>query len=68
MTERTVELGTHTTPVVVSGTGDPVFVCLHGLVDDLSIWDRVEPGLADRGTVVRFDQRGHGRAGAPPGP
>lgn len=65
---RTVDLPTHRTTVAVSGDGEPTFVCLHGLVDDLAIWDRLVPGLADRGTVVRYDQRGHGGAGAPPGP
>jgi 3-oxoadipate enol-lactonase len=65
---RSIELGTHATRVVVSGAGEPVFVCLHGLVDDLDIWDLLAPGLENRGTVVRYDQRGHGGADAPPGP
>ena len=73
---RTVDLGTHETRVVVTGdlsaAGDDaagaVFLCLHGLVDDLAIWDRLTPDLAERGTVVRYDQRGHGEAGSPPGP
>ncbi len=65
---RSVELEHHTTRVAVSGAGRPVFLCLHGLVDDLGIWDRLVPGLESRGTVVRYDQRGHGHAGAPPGP
>ncbi len=65
---ETIDLGTHRTPIAISGEGEPVFVCLHGLVDDLAIWDRLVPGLADRGTVVRYDQRGHGEAGTPPGP
>jgi 3-oxoadipate enol-lactonase len=65
---RTVDLGSHETRVAVSGSGEPVLLCLHGLVDDLTIWDRLAPELADRGTVVRYDQRGHGEAGSPPGP
>ena len=65
---HSIELGDRSTRVSVSGEGDPVFLCLHGLVDDLSIWDRLAPGLGHRGTVVRYDQRGHGDAGAPPGP
>ena len=44
------------------------FVCLHGLVDTLEIWDKLAPALAERGPIVRFDQRGHGESGAPPGP
>ena len=65
---RTVELATHRTRVAVSGAGQPVFLCLHGLVDDLTVWDRLAPGLEMRGTVVRYDQRGHGNASSPPGP
>ena len=65
---RTVDLGSHETRVAVSGSGEPVFLCLHGLVDDLTIWDRLAPELADRGTVARYDQRGHGEAGSPTGP
>jgi pimeloyl-ACP methyl ester carboxylesterase len=45
----------------------PTFVCLHGLVDTLEIWDKLAPALALRGHVVRFDQRGHGESDAPPG-
>ncbi len=46
----------------------PAFVCLHGLVDTLEIWDAVAPALAARGWLVRFDQRGHGESETPPGP
>lgn len=65
---RTVDLGSHSTRAGISGSGERVFLCLHGLVDDLSIWDRLLRGLEKRGTVVRYDQRGHGGAGSPPGP
>lgn len=67
---RTIDLDTHTTRLAVTGdlSAETVFVCLHGLVDDLAIWDRITPELAERGTVVRYDQRGHGEAGSPPGP
>jgi 3-oxoadipate enol-lactonase len=53
---------------VAEGQGERCFVCLHGLVDDLSIWDRVAPRLVERGLVLRLDQRGHGGSGTPPGP
>ena len=51
-----------------SGGGPPSFLCLHGLVDDVSIWDRVAVPLGRLGRVVRMDQRGHGTSDAPPGP
>ncbi len=51
-----------------SATGSPNLLCLHGLVDTLEIWDRVAEPLAERGRVVRYDQRGHGESGAPAGP
>src|SRR5262245_4339227 len=52
----------------VSGRGEPAFLCVHGLADSLEIWDRLASGLAARGRAIRFDQRGHGGSGAPPGP
>ena len=63
-----IDAGGHRIHVAVSGSGPPDLVCLHGLVDSVAIWDRVTPSLAQRGRVVRVDQRGHGRSGAPPGP
>ncbi|MEE8558931.1 MAG: alpha/beta fold hydrolase [Myxococcota bacterium] len=63
-----VEAGTHTLALDASGTGPPDFVCIHGLVDTLRIWDRLSVPLAERGRVVRLDQRGHGRSTTPPGP
>ena len=50
------------------GRGSRVFLCLHGLVDSLEIWDRLAPALAERGRVIAFDQRAHGESDAPPGP
>jgi len=51
-----------------SESGRPTLLCLHGLVDTLEIWDRVAPQLAGGRRLVRYDQRGHGESGAPPGP
>jgi pimeloyl-ACP methyl ester carboxylesterase len=48
--------------------GEPVFLCIHGLADTLEVWDALAPALADRGRLVRIDQRGHGESGAPPEP
>ena len=50
------------------GEGDPPFLCLHGLVDTLDVWDRLVAPLAEERRVVRVDQRGHGASDAPAGP
>jgi pimeloyl-ACP methyl ester carboxylesterase len=63
-----IDAGGHALRVVRVGSGPPVFLCLHGLVDTLEIWDRVSPGLEARGGVVRYDQRAHGESEAPAGP
>ncbi len=62
------DVGGHELRASRTGHGPPHFLCLHGLVDDLSIWDRVALPLSERGEVIRFDQRGHGTSGSPPGP
>ena len=63
-----IDVGGHALGVIVSGNGSRCFLCLHGLVDRIAIWDRLEPHLARLGRVVRIDQRGHGASDAPPGP
>lgn len=68
MAARMLELAHHRLRVDGSAGGPPTFLCLHGLVDRLEIWDRLAPALAERGRVIRIDQRGHGESTAPPGP
>ncbi len=63
-----IELGTHALRVSETGNGDPPFVCLHGLVDTLEIWDRLAGPLAERRRTLCVDQRGHGESSAPAGP
>ena len=46
----------------------PVVVLSHALGCDLTMWDGVADILKERYTVLRYDQRGHGQAEAPPGP
>lgn len=48
---------------IVQGQG-PVIVLSHALGCDLHMWDEVTALLQDRYTVVRYDQRGHGRSPA----
>jgi 3-oxoadipate enol-lactonase len=67
-TARRVAIRDHGLRALTTGQGDRHFLCLHGLVDDLEIWERLASGLEARGRVCRFDQRGHGDSDAPPGP
>jgi 3-oxoadipate enol-lactonase len=46
----------------------PVVVLAHALGLDLTQWDEVAPLLERHFTVLRYDQRGHGRSEVPPGP
>lgn len=48
---------------ITEGQG-PVIVLSHALGCDLHMWDEVAALLKDRYTVVRYDQRGHGRSPA----
>ena len=68
MTQGRVSLGGHSLRYADTGRGEPVFFCIHGLADTLEVWDALAEPLAQRGRVVRIDQRGHGESGAPGGP
>jgi len=67
MPVKTLRTDSHAIRVAVDGNGPPDWLFLHGLVDDLEIWDRVAPQFAERGRVIRMDQRGHGGSGFPAG-
>ena len=45
-----------------------MLVLSNSLGTDMGMWDDQLPALADRFRVLRYDQRGHGRSPAPPGP
>lgn len=62
-----IDRKSHQLFIETRGEGTPDFICLHGLVDSVSIWKRLAPALAERGRVILVDQRGHGRSGAPAG-
>ncbi|MDO8718507.1 MAG: alpha/beta hydrolase, partial [Burkholderiaceae bacterium] len=51
---------------VQQGQG-PLVVLSHALGCDLTMWDGVAAALQDRYTVLRYDQRGHGRSAASDG-
>ncbi len=63
-----IDANRHRLAVETLGTGDPGFLCLHGLADTREIWHPLAPALAARGRVVLVDQRAHGESDAPPGP
>jgi len=67
-TTRRIDAGGHALRLTTLGEGPPDFLCLHGLVDRIEIWDRILEPLAARGRVACLDQRGHGQSEAPPGP
>jgi 3-oxoadipate enol-lactonase len=46
----------------------PVLVLSNSLGTEMSMWDDLLPALVERFRVLRYDQRGHGRSPAPPGP
>ena len=46
----------------------PVLVLSNSLGTALGMWDDLVPALAGHFRVLRYDQRGHGRSPAPPGP
>ena len=48
--------------------GAPVLVLSNSLGTALEMWDDLVPALAGPFRVLRYDQRGHGRSPAPPGP
>jgi pimeloyl-ACP methyl ester carboxylesterase len=47
-----------------SGSGSPV-VLLHGLADDVGVWESVIPALAAKHRVIAIDQIGFGRSDKP---
>lgn len=55
------------TNYVVEGEG-PWLTMSHSLACNVSMWDEQAKVLASRFKVLRYDTRGHGRSGAPPGP
>jgi len=51
----------------VEGRGRHVTL-LHGVGSHLQAWDSVVAALRDEFTFLRYDLRGHGKSGKPPGP
>lgn len=51
----------------IQGSG-PWITFAHSLASDLSMWDDQVAALSREFTVLRYDARGHGGSGVPPGP
>lgn len=51
----------------VTGEGPPV-VLVHAGIADRRMWEPLVPALARRHRVIRYDWRGYGESGLPPGP
>jgi pimeloyl-ACP methyl ester carboxylesterase len=49
---------------VDAGTGSPV-ILLHGLADDIGVWESVIPALSAKHRVIALDQIGFGRSDKP---
>jgi len=53
----------------IDGRADaPALIFSNSLGTDLSMWDAQAAALDDRFQIVRYDTRGHGGSGVPPGP
>jgi 3-oxoadipate enol-lactonase len=46
----------------------PVLMLSNSLGTDLHMWDAQVPAFTQHFRLLRYDRRGHGRSGAPPGP
>src|SRR5260370_41359675 len=46
----------------------PTLLLSISLGSPLGMWDAQLPAFSDRFRVLRYDSRGHGRSGVPPGP
>jgi pimeloyl-ACP methyl ester carboxylesterase len=56
-------------PIRCEATGSgPHVTLIHGVGSNLESWDAIAPSLGERFRVLRYDLRGHGRSGKPPGP
>jgi len=44
------------------GNGKETLVLLHGFMENLSIWDDMEPHLSENFSLVKIDLPGHGKS------
>ncbi|QGZ41536.1 3-oxoadipate enol-lactonase [Pseudoduganella flava] len=65
----TIRLGDGTSLAYrLDGAADkPVLILSNSIATDMTMWDDNVPVLARHFRVLRYDTRGHGRSGAPPG-
>jgi len=60
--------GTPINVEVEGAEGAPPLMFSNSLGTDLHMWDEQAAALKDHFRVIRYDTRGHGKSGAPPGP
>ena len=60
--------GTKINVLVEGKAGAPALMFSNSLGTDLHMWDEQAKVFAQDYRVVRYDQRGHGKSGAPEGP
>src|SRR5258708_17592789 len=60
--------GVETFYLFAGGSGAPTLMLWNSLGAHLGMWDAQVPAFSDRFRVLRYDSRGHGRSGVPPGP
>lgn len=63
--QRRIDTGETEINLMIGGDGPPVLL-LHGYPQNLIMWRKVAPLIAERYTVVAADLRGYGDSGKPP--
>lgn len=65
---RRARLADHETFITQTGNGVAPILFIHALGLDRLMWTQVTRLMADRGCLMSYDLRGHGRAAGTPGP
>jgi 3-oxoadipate enol-lactonase len=63
-----IELPSHRLHYRIDGGVGPWLIFCNSLGTDHTMWDQQVAGLAHQFRILRYDQRGHGASGTPPGP
>ena len=63
-----IDLPSHPVHYRIDGDHGPWLIFCNSLGTDLTMWDAQAAALSDRFRILRYDRRGHGQSGVPPGP